>query len=101
MKDEKYIDEEFVKGLLNMFNGAEGDAMMASQIFDNILDNEEDMNNFIDNFDVNKAKIIESKPIPNKEYKIDKNYLKICLEHTKWSLEQNKNYKNDFNEDIT
>jgi hypothetical protein len=98
MNDEKYIDEEFVKGLLNMFDGAEGDINIASQIFDNILNNEEDTKEFLNNFDLNKAKIIESKSIPNKEYKIDKNYLKICMEHTKWSLEQNKN---DFNEDIT
>jgi hypothetical protein len=73
MRDEKYVDEEFVKGLLNMFNGVEGDVKIASQIFDNILNNEEDMNDFIDNYETDKT-----------------NYLKICLEHTKWSLEQNK-----------
>jgi len=91
--EAKYANEEFTAALIEMFQSkSEDDINLAAQIFDNLLDDELNFNGFIESFDSindrDKYKTIESNPLSDKKYAVNKNYLRFCLEHTAWCVRQ-------------
>jgi hypothetical protein len=82
MDEKEIFDEDFVEGFIKLIESKHNDnKKLAVGIFDSMLDSEEDMNKFMDSFDKTLNKKTNQQP-SKEEY--NKNYIKLCLEHTRW-----------------
>jgi hypothetical protein len=87
-------ESNIAKSIIEMISSVdEGDRNLGSAVFDTLLDDKQELDQFMLGFDkVNDEKksevlneLLTSNYDPN-NIPINKDYLKICIEHTKWKI---------------
>jgi len=104
MSDEKYVDDDLVSRIVEMVNSNDtSNGNLAMGIFDSILCDQNNLDDFMMSFDKlnesSKAKMfmtIYQNINPIMAFKLNKEYIKLCLEHTKWKMNKEKYEQNGF-----